>query len=281
MLNKASTFDITDLIFDLDNTTWSFTNMFVKAQRAMVEFLVNESGYPQSVIENEIRQVKSNAGTLDYPFVVQNIPILHGPNSMDLAMGSKAVFDGVCAETFIPYSNVHSTLEEIQQRGINMHVFTDAPLTRAVWRLSAAGLGKYFDNVFVQKDPTLQSPYSRALVNMHYHDEYNLATLPNTKPNLDLSRYLHIPQKEIPKRVGVVGDNWKKDMGLANINGCYGFFAEYGQPTPEELSALSAMSEAEAVSRSVNMSGGIDIIDRSKIEFLRFSIQELLKYLRV
>ena len=248
--------NIKKIVWDLDNTIWSWVKMHIAAHRAMLNTLVNGAKtLPEQSIIASMQEVYRRAGTLDHTTVVQEMECFQGRSDIDnLSQLAGKAYAEAARANFTLYEGAKEVLEKIKQAGIESYVLTDAPMMKAVVRLSQAGIGDLFTKVFAQKDPILNGDYGQSRIKKYYKGDFEFLEVDHHKPNLNLSELLNISQEEVSESVMTIGDNPEKDMGLAYSNHCYGLLALWGQLTEKEKEALCFMTggNLDAIKRNAN-----------------------------
>lgn len=119
------------------------------------------------------------------------------------AIGRHA-FERAEDQNVVAYPRVHKTLLELSRRGYRLALITDAPRHRALRRLQAARLLPFFSEFITGEDTPRGKADSRP---------YQLAA-----QRLGLA----------PREILMVGDNPRRDIGVARAFGCRTVLAKYG-----------------------------------------------------
>lgn len=270
------------IVCDIDNTVFDWVNYYVHAFSALLDHVSNVTGVAWLELAAEAKDVFSDHGSIEYPFVVQELPSVnrHYGTNIDLML-DEAV--GIARERFLkaaethlrPYLGVEDTFKEFKKRYPNTPIvaLTDAPRYVAMWKLNKLGLLHYFDAVYGLPDPRIPtcdinrrvkvSPdiLFKHLQQRNFGFKGRIRILPDDyeKPGVRglktvLMDYDLDEELKTRKQVLWIGDNLRKDIGLGNKLGVTTAWAEYGTKIdPHNLSRLASFSPAQNIHKNLSI----------------------------
>jgi FMN phosphatase YigB (HAD superfamily) len=265
-------------VTDIDNTLFDWVKYYVTAYSALLRTVEKTIGVSYDQLASESREVFTAHGSIEYPFVIQELPsvIKHYKSDIDAMLGDavrpgRDAFLAAATTALAPYPGVPEALKEYRKRckGIPIVALTDAPRYVAMWKLNKLGLLHYFDAVYGLADPRL--PTSREHNRVKVDPEILLKHLQQS--NFDYKGKIRILPDEYEKpgtrglktvlmdheldenplsRQSVlwVGDNQRKDIGLGKRLGVRTGWAQYGLPTGEYLQRLAAFSPLDSIHKN-------------------------------
>jgi FMN phosphatase YigB (HAD superfamily) len=282
---KKSKFKL--LVLDIDNTVFDWVYYYVNCLGAMLDKVSETTGIDALKLASECKEVFTKEGTIEYPFVVQQLPSVLDYYKGDTdKMLSEAVNDARDAflETsqryLIPYEGVVETLSKIRQDfpELKIAALTDAPRYVAMWKMNKLGVLDDFDAVYGLGDPRIPvSPCrTKAIVSeeilikhlegSQFDFSGSVRVLPDEyeKPGKRglktvLMDYDLDEDKSLWKQVLWVGDNVSKDVGLGNSMGITTAWAQYGTGLSKELlDKLKTFSPEINVRKNVSISTDLE-----------------------
>lgn len=270
------------IVCDIDNTVFDWVNYYVHAFSALLDHVSGVTGVAWLDLAAEARDVFSDHGSIEYPFVVQELPSVnrHYGANIDLML-DEAV--SIAREKFLkaaethlkPYPGVEETFKGLRERHPNVPVvaLTDAPRYVAMWKLNKLGLLHYFNAVYGLADPRIPTCEINRRVkvspdilfkhlqqrNFGFHGRIRILPDDYEKPGVrglktvlmdyDLDEKVHAR-----KQVLWIGDNLRKDIGLGNKLGVTTAWAEYGTKIdPQIMSRLASFSPAQNIHKNVSI----------------------------
>lgn len=268
------------IVSDIDNTVFDWVNYYVHAFSALLDHVSEVIHVPWLQLANEAKQVFSDHGSIEYPFLVQELPSVNRFYGSDI----DAMLEGVvrvAREKFLraadphmrPYEDVVKTLTEIRARlpGVPVVALTDAPRYVAMWKLNKLGLLEFFDAVYGLPDPRIPTCDVNRRVkvdpdillkhlqqrNFGYKGRIRILPDDYEKPGIRglktvLMDYDMDEPHELRKNVLWIGDNLRKDVGLGNKLGVQTAWAEYGtRLEPEIMKRLASFSPLQNIHKNV------------------------------
>jgi phosphoglycolate phosphatase len=271
-------------VTDIDNTLFDWVRYYVNAFSALLSRVEATISVPYKTLAEEAKQVFTAHGSIEYPFVVQELPsvVEHYGDDID-GMLVKAVqpardaFLAAAKPHFAPYAGVKETLQEIRARhpGVARVALTDAPRYVAMWKLNKLGLLDAFDAVYGLADPRIPTSVKHGRVKVdpeillkHLQqssfgfqgkirilpDEYEK---PGTKGLKTVLMDYELDENKAARRSVVwVGDNQRKDVGLGQRLGVTTVWASYGLPAKDLLVRLVEFSPPLNVHKNASLPEG-------------------------
>ena len=263
-------YDISLFVMDIDNTLFDWVRYYVTAFSAMLSFVEKEIGVPYKILAEEAKEVFVEHGSIEYPFLVQELPsvLKHFGDDIDgmlanLVRPARDVFLVASEGTLVPYAGVVDTLAKIKASypKIPLVALTDAPRYVAMWKLNKLNLLSSFDAVYGLADPRL--PTSPKLGRVKVDPEILLKHLrqnnfgfkgkirilpdeyekPGTRGLKTVIMDFELDENpDLRRQVLWAGDNQRKDIGLGKRLGVRTAWASYGRPDPDFLVRLSEFS---------------------------------------
>ena len=268
-------------VTDIDNTLFDWVSYYVHSFEAMMQVVEEKIGVPYKILASEAREVFSNQGSIEYPFLIQELPSVCKYYGADIdKMLVEAVNPGrdkflQVAESYLaPYDGVLDTLARIRSDYPHMPIvaLTDAPRYVAMWKMNKLGLIKYFDAFYGLADPRIPTSleYGRVKVdpeillkhlqqnNFGFRgkirvlpDEYEK---PGTKGLKMVLMDYDLDLDGSPNGVVWVGDNLRKDVGLGRSVGVKTAWASYGADVDKGLlKRLSEFSPLDNIHKNANI----------------------------
>lgn len=255
---------------DIDNTLFDWVRYYVTSFSAMLRKIEKEVGVPYDKLAEESKQVFINHGSIEYPFLAQELPSVADFFGEDidgmlgnLVRPARDAFLLAAEGSLVPYDGVIETLLKIRSSHpkLPLVALTDAPRYVAMWKLNKLGLLNYFDAVYGLADPRLPTDPKLGRVKVDpdillKHLRQNnfgftgkIRILPDEyeKPGTRglktvMMDYEHDENTDLRQQVLWAGDNQRKDIGLGKRLGVKTAWASYGRPDPVFLERLAAFS---------------------------------------
>lgn len=294
------------IVTDIDNTVFDWVSYYVRAVEGLIEFLAHQSGIEKNILFEEARSVFGAQGSIEYPFLVQQLPSIlkQFGNSREqllgvVVSGARNAFRIAAQDWLRPYPGVEETLKQIRVSlpGVPIAALTDAPRYVAMWKLDKLGVLSYFDAIYGLPDPRIPTDVERRWVLVD--DEIlfkhlnpsdfgftgNVRVLPGNyeKPgDFGLRTVLmdyRIDSKEDRSDVIWIGDNLRKDVGLGQSLGVSTAWARYGaSPGQDLLDRLALFSPKENQEKNVNLA---PVEGQSLADFVLDEFADVLKVLGI
>jgi phosphoglycolate phosphatase-like HAD superfamily hydrolase len=269
-------------VTDIDNTLFDWVSYYVPAIEAMFACVNQRIGVEIDVLAAQAREVFSRHGSIEYPFVVQELPavIAHYGPRLDLMLQevvdpAREEFKRVGLPLLRTYDGVDRVFAELRERHPDTPIvaLTDAPRYVAMWKLNKLGILHHFSAIYGLADPRLPTDRQLGRVKVdpkillkhlqqeNYGYQGRIRILPDEyeKPGTRglktvLMDYEIDDDPEAKARTVWVGDNLRKDVGLGKRVGVRTFWAKYGVEFPKELlSRLHAFSPLENIQKNISL----------------------------
>ncbi len=241
------------IVLDIDNTVFNWVEYYVACMCALADKVELLTGIKRDVLFEESRPVFEREGSIEYPFLIQELPSVVQYYNHDIPrLLSEAVEEGrkafnTTAESILkPYADVIETLEKVRALypDIPVIALTDAPRYVAMWKLNKLGLLRFFSAVYGLPDPNLpidektdEIKVDKEILLKHvkkskFGFEGRIRVLPDDyeKPGVKGLKTV-LMDFEMESHLGDVlwvGDNLRKDVGLGKRLGVHTGWARYG-----------------------------------------------------
>lgn len=273
------------LVLDIDNTVFDWVTYYVHAMYALLNSLESLIKVPTSALAAEAKEVFTQQGSIEYPFVVQEMPSVIQFYGRDIdrllseaVAATREAFNGEARKYLKPYPGVVESLTAFKTAHPQCPIvaLTDAPRYVAMWKLNKLGLLPHFNAVYGLADPMI--PVSEQTGRVKVDPEILLKHL--QRKSFDFQGTIRILPDEYEKpgtrglktvlmdyeldHPGVqrreilwVGDNLKKDVGLGRQLGVATAWAEYGTRFDPALKAkLLTFSPDASVHKNIALPAG-------------------------
>lgn len=265
------------LVLDIDNTVFNWVEYYTVCMEAMLTALSSVVHVPLATLYSEARSVFEREGSIEYPFLIQELPSVLAHYGSDIESllregvePSRQIFNAKAHEVLKPYPGVIATLAALKQTypALPIVALTDAPRYVAMWKLNKLGLLAYFDAVYGLDDPRI--PIDKATQKVKVDPEILIKHL--QKSSFDFTGRIRIlpDDYEKPGTKGLktvlmdfemeshlgdvlwVGDNLRKDVGLGKRLGVHTAWARYGTViAPASKDLLLQFSPLQNVHKNV------------------------------
>lgn len=289
-MEKYDPGEITDIIWDADNTLWDWVLYAVHAYEAMSQLISDETGIPEPRVAAAMKRFYSDVGTMENPYLIQGLHAMgffKGVKNFDmdeLIDKVQATFSKVRNEFLELYEEIREILAGIHKKGLRQHVLTDAPGIQAPMRLQHFHLGEFFTSVNIMHaaDPkTLPKKFREKQRMGEYDVAFKVRIVNKEKPGSDVEKITSLTRKQIPKRVLNIGDSLPKDGGLAMRYGNRCILAGYGIPKEELLKRLLRFAPVKTARKNVSMEKTPDIKSLPENIMLAESVRDLAGQLKL
>ena len=240
---------------DIDNTLFDWVGYYTRSFGCLIDAVAQETGLNHETLYQESKDVFTERGSIEYPFLIQSLPSVCRFYGKDVdALLNGAVVKGrdaflEAAEKFlVPYDGVVETLGFIKksQPGLPLVALTDAPRYVAMWKLNKLGILHLMDAVYGLADPILPVSASKdrivvdpkILLKHHLKENFGFSgkirILPDEyeKPGTRGLKTVLMDYNESESiessQVLWVGDNLRKDVGLGKSLGVRTAWAKFG-----------------------------------------------------
>ncbi len=268
------------IVTDIDNTVFDWVDYYTHALWALLDKVSSIIKVPAATLAEEARDVFSRHGSIEFPFLTQELPSVmqHYGSDIDRMLNEvvepgRLAFMAEAAPHLRPYAGVHETLQKLRQEfpDVPTVALTDAPRYVAMWKLNKLGLLHDFAAVYGLADPriptcekTRRVKVSPTILLKHLQqsnfefrgririlpDEYEKPGTRGLKTVL-----MDYDSDEDPahrQSVLWIGDNLRKDVGLGQRLGVCTAWAEYGTHLDKALlPRLHAFSPPQNIHKNV------------------------------
>jgi phosphoglycolate phosphatase-like HAD superfamily hydrolase len=276
------------LVLDIDNTIFDWVSYYTNSFWAMLENVSNCIQVPAEQLASEARLVFESHGSIEYPFVIQELPSVDRFYGDDIdrmlqeaVEPSRQIFLDIAKQYLFPYEGVRECFAQLRQRfpDVPRVALTDAPRYVAMWKLNKLGLLSDFSAVYGLADPRIptcdrtqrvkvnprillkhlqQSNFGFAGKIRILPDEYEK---PGTRGLKTVLMDFEMDEDDEHRHhVLWVGDNLRKDVKLGQKLGVRTAWAKYGASVkPDLLSRLNLFSPPQNIHKNASMPvGGAD-----------------------
>ena len=283
MQPSVSDANLSLFVTDIDNTLFDWVSYYVHAFGGMLKHVEKTLGIPYQILAAEAKDVFVRHGSIEYPFLVQELPsvVRHFGDDIDAMLGqavrpARLAFNAAAEPFLKPYEGVEKTLAELKKRHPTVPIvaLTDAPRYVAMWKLNKLGLLPRFDAVYGLPDPRIPTSAEHGRVKVDpeillKHLQQNdfgftgrIRVLPDDyeKPGTKGLKMVLMDHEldEDPvlrHRVVWVGDNQRKDVGLGRKLGVRTAWAAYGRPDPQLVERLIVFSPPQNIHKNAALDG--------------------------
>jgi phosphoglycolate phosphatase len=254
------------VVTDMDNTLYSWIDYIVPAVEAMVDAVVEATGFPRIKVVQSLKAVYTKYESNEYPFALQEssifaeFPEFGSFDKLVIAPGREA-FSAARKKYLKPYKGVEETLAKLKEKRVIVVALTDAPRNPAQQRVKQMKLDQYLAALYTMPGFTFpEAPDGSKLVAPDIVQKTERGAYEAACPAIELPREWEKPNtaglKKIlstyglqPHEVLVVGDSVKKDVAIAKELGCHDAWAEYGTYVGHEYRERLDIISSSAITR--------------------------------
>lgn len=265
------------VVLDIDNTLFDWVAYYVPAMEALIECVSHLTKICPDQIMKEAKAIFEAQGSIEYPFVIQELPCLHQRYYgrieqllTEIVLPGREAFRHAAKAKLRPYEKVKETIGELKESA-TLVALTDAPRYVAMWKLNKLGVLHHFDGVYGLPDPKIpicsitgNPKVTPELLRKHLSQENfyfqgRARSFPNDyeKPSIKgLKTVLMDYDLDMePHRVLWVGDNLNKDVRMGRSLGVRTAWARYGTLiNPSVKERLLRFSPEANVRKNVSLS---------------------------
>lgn len=292
------------LVLDIDNTIFDWVVYYTNAFWAMIENVSQVVKVDADQLAVEAREVFESHGSIEYPFVIQQLPSVDKffgddiDRMLKLAVNpSREIFLDVAKKNMAPYDGVVEGFKQLRQKfpDVPRVALTDAPRYVAMWKLNKLGLLNEFSAVYGLADPRIPTCdrtqrvkvdpkiLLKHLQQSNFGFTGKIRILPDEyeKPGTRGLKTVLMDfdlDEDANKRHHVlwVGDNLRKDVTLGQKLGVRTAWAKYGAVKDKELLArLHKFSPMQNIHKNAALPS--DSSDTPKPDIVLESFMDLLK----
>lgn len=264
------------LITDLDNTLWDWFEVWYQSFTALLDGLVEISGFERSLLEAQIKAVHQHRGTSEYSNLVPEVPAL-----VEFA-GERDPFDvfdeALHAQnsrrkaTTALYPGVREALQTLKRQGVGIVGYTESGAYWTEWRIRNTGLDGVIDVLYSSPDHDVAAGVDvKELRTGRYEGTYGLALTKHShvpigvlKPNREVLQAILGEQGCAPLHAAYIGDSLMKDIAMAQSTGVLDAHAAYGQvqhrPEYELLRRVTHWTEGDVAREAALTRANSDVV---------------------
>lgn len=263
-MNKSS--EIKEIVWDADNTLWDWVSYAVPAYEAMSAHISKRTGIPEPKVAAAMKRFYTDMGTMENVFLIQGLHAMKFfPKDWDqqqiekLTEEAQSIFSTVRENNLKLYEGAKEAFLTTMEKGIRNTILTDAPGIQAPMRLKHF---KLFDKdqkkmrafaLKATKPKKLPQKFMAKQLRGKYKLPFQLRYINEEKPHTNLEKILHMTREDIRRHVIIIGDNFKKDMGLAQKYNCRGLHAIYGEANPELITRILRFAPTRIAKRNISI----------------------------
>jgi FMN phosphatase YigB (HAD superfamily) len=236
----------------------------------------------QEIVEN-IQQVNTAHGTIEYTAMVQEMPCFQKLPPREIQAMIRIVIESkkaAMAELNKPFEEIALMLETLRFNRLIILALSDAPKNLAYLRLKNAGLLPYFDQIIGTESPPDDKFDPR------FHMENKPFLVPTTsavekKPYTYLEDPLKIGRQRIGQEYFLLGNSLHSDQGLARNYGMTFFHSNWDRGTEQDRQILLQFAPKTALEIDGTPSTQPAVQTRPGFEKIEVnSPRDVLEYLR-
>ncbi|ECW1097582.1 HAD family hydrolase, partial [Salmonella enterica] len=223
----------TVLITDLDNTLFDWFSVWYHSFNAMLNKVVEISGFSRDDLIAQIKPIHQRYGTAEYSFILESIPLLQEKygdrDSINSAMDDAIhAFRSERKKYLTLYPTVMDTLNTLKNKGCYIVAYTESKAYYSNFRLTRLGLDGVINVLFSPEDHEIpdgekkQSKYDLILTKQEY------TPVDEIKPNPQLLLDIIKSIGATPEECVYIGDSEMKDIEMAQKANVSDVFASYG-----------------------------------------------------
>lgn len=223
----------TVLITDLDNTLFDWFSVWYHSFNAMLNKVVEISGFPKEDLISQIRPIHQKYGTAEYSFILESIPLLKEKyghrdsinSAMDDAIHS---FRSERKKYLKLYPTVLETLKTLKDKGCYIVAYTESKAYYSNFRLTRLGLDGLIDVLFSPEDHEIPDGETKQGKYDLIHTKQKFTPIDEIKPNPQLLLDIIDSIGAKPEECVYIGDSEMKDIEMAQKANVSDVFASYG-----------------------------------------------------
>jgi len=266
------------IVLDLDNSIYDWHAYYALSTKRSIEKASEITGIPYEKLCEEFKQILDKEDSIEYPFVIQQLPSILSHYSHDFARvlvecsePAREQFKLAAYPHLKPYPNVLRTLQKLRADypDTKLAVLTDAPHRIAIWRLHRLGVLNYFDGVYGLEDPKLPIIGNEVLVTRHtllkhvdkwmygFIGKHRILSNDYRKPSTKglKSILIDFDIEEFDKSdILFAGDNVFKDVAAGNALGTTSCFLKFGVDVdPKNMEILKEFAPERFIHKGINL----------------------------
>ncbi len=255
--------EIEMVIYDGDNTIWDWLAYATPAYEAMAKCISEETGIPEDDIIKAMQDFYVSANSIENEGLVQGLEAMQifdkvkNYDRTELIRKAQKTYSDVRRANMHVYPGIQKVMKATNETKKGNIILSDAPSFQVAMRIKHSKLSPYIKEVFarptakISLPPEIEERRKKGL----YEAPFKVTEIEDEKPDTDLEKILKMTKEEIRKYVVIIGDNDKKDMGLARRYGCRGIHAVYGLPTAEMGRRIARFSPQSVLKKNMSQPG--------------------------
>lgn len=223
----------TVLITDLDNTLFDWFSVWYHSFNAMLNKVVEISGFSKEELIEQIKPIHQKYGTAEYSFILESIPLLqekYGDRDSINSVMNDAIhaFRSERKKYLTLYPTVMDTLNTLKKKGCYVVAYTESKAYYSNFRLTRLGLDGVIDVLFSPEDHEIPDGEEKQSKYDLIHTKQEYTPIDEIKPNpqllLDIIKLIGAQ----PEECVYIGDSEMKDIEMAQKANVSDVFASYG-----------------------------------------------------
>jgi FMN phosphatase YigB (HAD superfamily) len=233
------------IIFDLDNTLYDWVSFFVPSFYAMVEEVINITGWEREELLDGFKYVHQRHNNVEHPFSLLEVDLVQQQYGNLSKQELSKIFDSAFLafnrmrkKTLEAYPDVKEVLNSVNEAGIDIIAHTDSSLYAVVDRMERIGLTKFFNRIYCRGRSASEHPDGHPFANWAQDFPFDkVVELPPNEKKPDPSVLLDIcsTQGHLPTETAYVGDSLARDILMAHKTGVISIWAKYGTHHPSKM----------------------------------------------
>ena len=231
--------NVSVVITDLDNTLFDWFDIWYKSFNAMLSSLVNKSGIPQGILEEEFKMVHQKHGTSEYAFSLEELPSLQKkhPNGNIPNIYNECIqaYRQARRSALKLYPDVLQTLCTLRSMGCLLVGYTESMGYYSKYRVKKLGLDGVLDYLYSTADHDIPKNIDLGKMRAYSPEKYRFqhtihrhTPRGKIKPNPELLKRIIKEVGAVPEQVIYVGDSLMKDVAMAKKVSVSDVWAKYG-----------------------------------------------------
>ena len=231
---------ISVVITDIDNTLFDWLDIWYHPFSAMLDKLVTDSEVARESLLPEIKRVHQKYGTVDYAFLIEELPSLQAKNPTenlaDIYKDAIEVYRKVRIQYMNLYPGVLNSLEILRDKGCAIVGYTESMGLYTNYRIQELGLDGQIDHLYTSPDhdlpknftleQSLKYPVQKCQLQYTKHSNTPHGEMkPNPEFLLEIIRDIGAE----PHQCIYIGDSLLKDVAMAQEANITDVFAKYGK----------------------------------------------------
>lgn len=226
------------VVCDLDNTLYDWVSYFVPSFYAMVDKVVEITGWDRERLLDEFQKVHQKHHDSEHPFALLETDLVKEMFPDGDLRDAKEYFDdafhafnSMRNKTLSTFPQVHETLGALKSSDIRLVAHTEAKFHAVVDRLRRLDLTQYFEKVFCRERADSRHP--EGLSDEEWLKDFPLEKItefshdqrkPDPTVLLEVCKIMTVE----PSETAYIGDSITHDIMMASAAGVFSIYAKYG-----------------------------------------------------